>query len=448
MSKLSTDDRVVDPVDSEEPGIPPPGQWNLATRVLFRFFFLLCGDFLWQMLGVIATHPPETRVPWSSSLVRPVVDVVAKHILHVRVPGYQGDDSTFEWVLLLCWVFLAAVGTLVWSLLDQQRPNYARLHAWLRVVVRFLLAAEMFGYGMSKVFDQQMPFLLSRLVEPFGDMSAEGALWSQISISHPYQTLLGCAEVLAGLLLLSQRTTTVGSLLCAVDMAQVFVLNVTFDVRLKMMSASFLVLCVFLLAPQLRRLAKALLSDEAVGAVAQRPLFRTPRANRVATTVQILACVLVLLAVTGGFWKSATKPKPPLYGIWNVTAYSSDGVTRPALLTDTLRWRRVIFDTPFHVAEPVTMTVQGMDDSLTEYGGNVDTGRHRIDLTDWVQLGSFRETPASITFAYQRSAQDTMVIKGEFLGHEVRASLQRADVKSFRVARNDVHWVNNQADNR
>jgi hypothetical protein len=37
---------------------------------------------------------------------------------------------------------------------------------------------------------------------------------------------------------------------------------------------------------------------------------------------------------------------PPLYGIWDVDEFLIDGQVRPPLLTDTGRWRRVIFERP------------------------------------------------------------------------------------------------------
>ena len=36
-------------------------------------------------------------------------------------------------MLLFCYLILALAATVVWTLLDSRRANYARLHEWLRV---------------------------------------------------------------------------------------------------------------------------------------------------------------------------------------------------------------------------------------------------------------------------------------------------------------------------
>jgi hypothetical protein len=96
-------------------------------------------------------------------------------------------------------------------------------------VLRLLLAAAMFYFGMAKVIPTQMPFVLNRLVEPYGNFSPTGALGAQVGISQLYQMLLGAAEVLAGQLLLLPRMAAVLALVCAFDLTQVFILNMTYD---------------------------------------------------------------------------------------------------------------------------------------------------------------------------------------------------------------------------
>ena len=77
-------------------------------------------------------------------------------------------------------------------------------------MLRIMLAAAMFYFGMAKVIPTQMPFVLNRLVEPYGNFSPTGVLWAQVGLSPPYQMLLGAAEVLGGLLLLVPRTAAAG----------------------------------------------------------------------------------------------------------------------------------------------------------------------------------------------------------------------------------------------
>ncbi|MBH9879346.1 DoxX family protein, partial [Clostridioides difficile] len=76
-------------------------------------------------------------------------------------------------------------------------------------------------------------------------------------------------------------------LVCVVDLTQVFLLNMTYDIRLKTVSSQLLLLSLFLLAPYARRLLTAFFTDRAVPAANTTQLFTRPRANRIALVAQV-----------------------------------------------------------------------------------------------------------------------------------------------------------------
>ncbi|GAT12064.1 hypothetical protein [Mycolicibacterium novocastrense] len=141
-------------------------------------------------------------------------------------------------------------------MLDRRRASYPRLSAWFFVFLRMFLGAQMLLYGFAKVIPIQMPAPpLSALLRPYGDFSPVSVLWLQVGSSYPYEILLGSAEVLAGTLLFVPRTATLGALLSLLGMGQVFVLNMTFDVPVKILSFHLVLMSLVLLAPQVRELA-------------------------------------------------------------------------------------------------------------------------------------------------------------------------------------------------
>jgi uncharacterized membrane protein YphA (DoxX/SURF4 family) len=178
-----------------------------------------------------------------------IVSWAALHVFGREAPLSLGGNSAsgddlFGWATHLCLLVFAMLATVVWSLLDRRLNSYPSLHKWFRVFIRFSLAGQMLNYGFAKVFPSQMPFLLARLVEPFGAFSPMGVLWSFMSASQPYEIFVGCAEVLGGILLILPQTTTLGALICMVDMTQVFILNMTYDVPVKS-SRSICCCCLF-----------------------------------------------------------------------------------------------------------------------------------------------------------------------------------------------------------
>jgi len=67
---------------------------------------------------------------------------------------------------------LAALGTVVWSVVARRTTSYPRLYKWFRLFVRVALGTTMVSYGFAKVFPLQMPTMfLSRLLE--GDVDGK-----------------------------------------------------------------------------------------------------------------------------------------------------------------------------------------------------------------------------------------------------------------------------------
>lgn len=427
----------------------PEPRWSLASRVAFRFCLVYFGLFCLttQILGglfpIRKVDIPDLSTLWPT---RPIVFWAAAHIFRVTHPLVYTDtgsgDRTFDWVLVFCLLVFAALATGIWSVLDRKRENYVALHKLFWLFVRFALASEMILYGMGKAIPLQMPFpYLTRLIEPFGNFSPMGVLWYSIGASRAYEIFTGCAEMLGGILLIVPRTTTLGALICLADTIQVFVLNMTYDVPVKLVSFHLILMALFLLAPEFSRIADFLLWNRAVGPSAQPRLFRTGRANRIALALQIILGIWLLGANAYSDWNDwytsgEGRPKSPLYGIWNVDQLSIDGQLRSPLLTDYDRWRRVIFDFP------TAMAFQRMDDSFDRYGTAISVNNRTLAFT------KDSDKSWKATFSFQRVAQDQLILDGSMDGHKIHMQLQLVDRNKFLLISRGFHWVQEYPFNR
>jgi hypothetical protein len=428
------------------PQIP---HWSLASRVAFRFCFAYFGLFCLatQVFGGLFPIPkldiPDPATLWP---MRQITFWAAAHIFRVTTPLVYTDtgsgDKTFDWVMTFCLLVFAVVATVIWSVLDRRRENYVTLHKWFRLFLRFALASEMLLYGIGKVIPLQMRSpSLNRLVEPFGNFSAMGVLWTSIGAARAYEMFAGGAEMLGGILLVVPRTTTLGALICLADTIQVFMLNMTYDVPVKLVSFHLILMALFLLTPELPRLANFFFLHRAAGPSTQPQLFGTRRANRIALAVQIIygICLVGMNAYGGwGDWYTSGggSPKSPLYGIWNVEQLSIDGQLRSPLLTDYDRWRRVIFDFP------QSMTFQRMDDSFASYGASININDKSLALTK----GTDKNWKA--TFTFQRPAQDQLTLDGDIDNHKIHMQLQLVDRNKFLLVNRGFHWIQEYPFNR
>jgi hypothetical protein len=295
---------------------------------------------------------------------------------------------------------------------------------------------------MDKVIPLQMPFpSLTRLIEPYRDFSPMAVLWSSIGASPAYEIFTGCAEVLGGILLIVPRTTLLGAVVCLADMTQVFALNMTYDVPVKLFSFHLLLMALLLLAPEFERLTDFFIRNRSVGPSAQPELFGASRANRIALAAQ-LAFGIWLLGMNGhNGWTDWYKygggrPKSPLYGIWNVEALAIDGQLRSPLLTDYGRWRRAVFDVPDRMA------FQRMDDSFARYGAAIDTNAKTIVLTK----DSDKNWKARFTF--RRAAEDQSTLDGKMDNHEIHMQLRLVDRGKFLLASRGFRWIQEYPVNR
>lgn len=81
-----------------------------------------------------------------------------------------------------------------------------------------------------------------------------GLLWTFMGSSELYTIFTGVGEVIAGALLLFRRTTLLGSFVASFVLLHVFVLNVAYDVPVKLNSFHYLCMSLFLMSPHFGRL--------------------------------------------------------------------------------------------------------------------------------------------------------------------------------------------------
>ncbi|MGW4632835.1 DoxX family protein [Nocardia sp. NPDC004415] len=429
--------------DLTDPPSPAP-TWHPVTLVAFRFTVAYLGLFcLWMaqitfvFAGWAATLLPEEAVVWQIRALDPVSRWLGEHVFGVdaEVMLTGSGDMAAIWIQLGLVLIAALVITLVWSVLDRRRRAYPRLASWALTGLRLAVGGQMLFYGFAKLIPTQMPEPgLLALVSRVGDLSPMAMLWTQVGSSPAYEIALGAAEVLAGVLLFWSRTATAGAMLAVISMAQVFLLNMTFDVPVKMLSGHLLLMGLVLLAPQARRLANVLVLERASEPMTQPPLFASPRANRWATVAQLAMCLwivagLVHIGVQSWNEYGGGAPKPELYGIWEVTEFTADGRTLPPLTTDPVRWQRLIVDT-------AGSAVQHMDGGIVPVLTVVDPAAHTLTVT--LPTGQ----PYAV-YTWDRPAADRLLLRGELDGAPGTAALTRFDHESMPLRATGFRWVQN-----
>ena len=430
------------PAAAPEIPAPDPG-WSLVRKILVRFFSLY---ILFTFLPF-----PLTEIPGLGWLATPFEAfwnglvtwtgwVVFKVDANTQPNG--SGDTTADYLRVFCTIVLAALATYVWSRLDRKRPHYERLREWLRVYVRFTLALTLIGYGAAKVVPTQFPApFLDRLLQPFGEASPMGLLWTFMGASAPYTIFSGTVEMLGGLLLTLRRTALLGALVSIAVLTNIVLLNFCYDVPVKLFSSQLLLMALYLAALDGRRLANLLLFNRPVPPAERRPLFASRRLDRAASAVgALLVIAYASYSLYGGYEQNKTygalAPKPPLYGIWEVERFALDGVERPALVSDDTRWRRVVFDFPG------VLSVQDATGARQRFGLKLDETKRKMTITNWT------DPKWKGSLVYHRRGKTVLELAGTLDGHPMRAELRRGDESQFLLTSRGFHWINEFPFNR
>jgi hypothetical protein len=445
--------------------MPTLARWIGRYCFHFLIFYWICFTFPFplDLVGLpLQLVKPDDQPPWMKAVDEKYGEAyswiaitkndsctwVANRILHVEAiiqPTGSGDTMR-AYVGCLCTVAIAAVAALLWTavvpLLHRWKPDWdadKRLHRLIRVLVRFFLCEMLFGYGFAKVFPLQFAVpSASRLSQPLGDMSPMGLLWTFMGYSTSYQMFTGAVEVLAGLLLTTRRTTLLGALVTLVSMTHVFALNMCFDVPVKLYSFNYLVMSIFLVAPDLPRLIRVLVLCEAVEARQFAPLFGHALLDGLALVLRTLIVVAMVYGqIRGGYerWSDIYDGPPArVEGRWELVSMQVD--EKEPSNDDPMYWRWLEF------SNRKFLRLAGPKPPNLLYTITWDTKEKKLTLTQ------FRKPDWSATLRYNLPEPEELELNGSMDGKAIVASLKRTAQKRCELMDRGFHWIQELPYNR
>jgi hypothetical protein len=400
--------------------------WSLPRRLAFRYFtvlsLLLIYPFPLQLVPIAGVQRVTMApVDWC-------VKAFAEHVLGIAPPPlvFTGSgDTLWHFVELLMYACIAAVVTVVWSIVRRRCQSHARQQAAMIVLLRYYVACMMFIYGVSKVWIGQFPPLtLARADQTIGEMSPMGMLWTFMGSSPTYTFVTGFVEVLGGVLLLWRRTQVIGAIVVVIAMTQVVLLNFTYDVPVKLFSLQLLAMAIAIALPAARRMMAVALGYAAPEAP---PRVRgSLRYERVRFAIKTFVLVAIALNMIGYamFLRSFDHAPPPLSGSWAVETFEYDGAERAPLITDDARWRKIIV-TEYGIWIRLMTDRRGI-----LRGAQIDPDTHTIIVPDGVE---------KLTWHYEQPDAQHLVLRGELRGHTFVAAC-RLEPPPELLTRG-FHWI-------
>jgi hypothetical protein len=253
---------------------------------------------------------------------------------------------------------------------------------------------------------------------------------------------------LVAALLFIPGLTTLGALVGLFATTQVFALNMTYDVPVKLFSFHLILIFLVLLAPDMRRLIDLLILNRPVGRSTVPPLARRRRLAMALVGAQLVAGSWLFWAWYGearAVYATRQGPKPSLYGIWNITTMTVDGVERPPLVSDNDRWRRMV------IQNGNSISFQKMDDTFQRYEAKVDMEGRKIAVLDGAAaaVGDAAAPPSEIgVLTIAQPAADRLVLDGTLDGRTLRMEMEYYDLSNFPLLQGRFRWVQETHFNR
>lgn len=418
--------------------------WLELKRIVL--WFIICYLSLYTLNIVIGFIPLIDILESMTSLFwNVIVPWVGENVFRLNYeiplsPNGSGD-TTFYYVQTFVIAVVAALTALILLFAVPRRQDQRLALAWLITFIRYSMGFILIMYGSVKIIKLQFPALsLYRLLQNFGDASPMGLMWTFVGYSSGYNLFAGLGEAIGGLLLFFRRTTTLGAVIVLAVMGNVLAMNLFYDIPVKLFSAHLVLMAIFLLSTDANRLVRFFILNQPTSPRTNQLQFK-PRTRRILLIIKSLLIGGVVFsyaerAITTDQERGDNAPEPPLYGIYDVRTYILNGDTLPPLITDSVRWKRLIIDRRDRA------WVYQMNDSSQFYTAEVDTVQQQLIIAPSDTLNQ------ELLLTYEQPNAQQLNLRGIFGTDTIVIETDQYDINNFLLLRRGFHWINEYPFNR
>ncbi len=360
------------------------------------------------------------------------------------ISGFGSGDHTYAYITLFVNVILAIILTLVWTILGRNRKEYNKPLYWFLVVLRIFLVAAMLLYGFVKIFQIQFqPPSFSRLLQPLGEFSPMGLAWTYMGFSKGFGMFAGIMEVLGGVLLIWRRTATLGAFIVIGVMSQVAMMNLMFDIPVKLFSIHLILMALVIFMTDIKRFTAVFFKNKATSAyefyhpVTSKSYHKIIRhgKNILLPILLIAGCILGYL---GQINISDVNHRPTLYGIWEAEIFVKNNDTLAPLITDSQRWHYLLIEKK-GIAMAKTMT-----GNYTRFTTEMDTINGKLKMHD----SDIDMKNVDFNFNYTQPTSSQLQLSGSLNGSFYTIEFKKRPLDEFNLINTGFRWINERPNNQ
>jgi uncharacterized membrane protein YphA (DoxX/SURF4 family) len=335
-------------------------------------------------------------------------------------------DYYWTYIALFVYLLIAVIIAIAWIIIGKEKKS-AKLFTYTTVFARYYLASLLLNYGISKIFGDQFGHTdLSTLIQPFGNIDPHRLFWEFMGASKSYQIFGGVLEVTAGSLLLFRRTTTIGCLIALALFINILMLDIAFDTFVKVRLFYFILLTIYILSPDIKRLFSIFILKQSASLSFIPPIIENKKYKPLHYILKFGLIGLVFMVIIKKQMDVYSLYHYPSHGsisgIYKISEFYLNHQLRLSVNDDSVCWEKIAINKYFPIAG-----VQLANDSFTEYYFKVDTIKKLIDL-------SLQNHPLfKSRLHYSHTNSDQWLFEGSFKNDSIRFTSKKVDIKNFNL---------------
>ena len=350
----------------------------------------------------------------------------------------KGFDSKYDYSRFLLITLLALLGTGIWMFVDSKtKSDYnSKLKTLTRTILRYHVGLTLIIYGISKVFMLQFGEMdLDKLESTVGSNNGMRFLWTFMSYSKFYTMSTGWIEVIGGVLLLFRRTTFIGTFILFISMVNVVLIDIGYDVRVKMFAIHLLLMTILLMSNDLKRITNFFFFNKPTKPSIELALFSSGIYKKIGYALK--GALLLYFTVSCFFiykdriHKHKENRYPSLTSFHEVQTQIINGERIPE--TDERRWKSISINGNSY--RPESLRISSKDSYPKYYSFTADTIQKTISLVS-------KNHPDLYEFTYKELPDKVFIFEGaSSQGDSIWIKTKSKSLKDYPLTSNKIKWI-------
>jgi hypothetical protein len=414
--------------------------YSFKASLFWRFIFLYLILYIYPYgFEYIYELKPDTISFWPEITTRFGETVLGWDYKSANLQS--GSDSKYDYTRFLLIAIVSLIGSGVWVFIDSKikRLYTAKLKTLTQTVLRYHVGLTLIIYGLSKVLMLQFGLMdITGLETKIGNQTGMSFLWEFMSYSEFYTTTAGLIEVIGGVLILFRRTTFIGAFILFVAMANVVLMDIGFNVSVKMFAIHLFLMIILIMSDHLKQMIRFFITHKPTIPISFQPLFNTVKSKKFRYILKGLILLFFTITTVNQFKDRLENEIDTTYtalaSLHDIDLFVKNGDTLTRKSNDLSRWKTLMINGYSYYPKTISVTYENGKSDWFSF--EADTLAKRIDFQN------FQDTTAlKYPFHYKTLNKKRFEFKGVLKGDTLHFKTKAKFIKDYKLTSMGIKWI-------